>query len=514
MNQAEAGLRKNNHAGSPETIVALSTPEGTSGLAVVRLSGLEALTVAREVFQNDVFAREPESHHAYYGFIVWPPSFAEVNPVARKTRRPTSPKSEKALTTERSGRMLAPGDPVDEVIALPMLSPRSYTGEDSVEFFCHGGRVPARLVIEACLRAGAVPAGPGEFTRRAFLNGKLSLDQAEAVADLIHAEDEMVAGAAFQQMRGGFDRELAAIEEPLQDLLALLEGSLEFGEDEEVEVSRAHQAKAIEGAIAELDKLLALAPAGRHLREGVQVVMVGPPNVGKSALFNTLLGEERVLVDHEPGTTRDVVTARTYREGILFVLHDTAGLRPEGGRVEKMGMQRTKQSLEKADIVVFLQEGGAENREREFSSTEIDRFWGIGGLEGVESIQVVTKMDLCGPDSPSSPMAGERNRVETSAKTGAGIELLWQKLLELAREERLRTAVSMGVVMNARHQRKLVQCATQLSSLRNDLVREHPGEEVVATLLAGILADLGEVSGRIFTESLLDSVFSRFCVGK
>jgi len=467
------------------TIVALATPAGESGLAVVRLSGPEAVRITGTIFRCDGFAGEVQTHHAYRGVVIWPGS---------------SPPGHREA-----------GAAIDEVVVLPMLAPASYTGEDVVEFFCHGGRMPARLVVEACLLCGARAAGPGEFTRRAFLNGKLSLDQAEAVADLIHAEDELAAAAALRQLQGGFDRELDAIEGPLRELLAELEGSLEFAEEERIEIPPARQVQVIKDALSRLEYLLDLAPAGRHLREGVQVILAGPPNVGKSSLLNALLGEERVLVDHEPGTTRDVVTGRRRRGGVLFVLHDTAGLRPDGGRVEKMGMELTEKACAEGDIVLLLQEAGLAGAGEDGMSA------GWPESEGQTVFRVWTKVDLV-PELNEE--AGPGEATVTSAVTGFGIEELWDRILAAADRDRLKEVSSLGVLLNSRHQSKLIRCRERLADLVVDLNREAPGgsrgpgEEVVATLLAGILAELGEITGRVFSEGLLDEVFSRFCVGK
>ncbi len=490
--------------GSAETIVALATPQGESGLAVVRLSGPEAVAITQAVFRNAEFTSSPQSHRAYYGSVVWP---VEAETVCGDTTPRRKYYSEVGPASKA-------GEVVDEAIVLPMLAPRSYTGQDSVEFFCHGGRMPARLVIEACLRAGAAAASPGEFTRRAFLNGKLSLDQAEAVADLIHAEDVLAAGAALRQMRGGFDRELESLEIPLQELLADLEGCLEFTEDEEVTITHFRQVATVEKALADLERLLSLAPAGRLLREGVQVVLVGPPNVGKSSLFNALLGEERVLVHHEPGTTRDVVTARLHRKGVLFVLHDTAGLRTTGECVERMGMEKTRNSLDQADCVLYLQEAAKEKDGQINKSINIDMFDRNETRQNIKALNILTKIDLFTNKETAGGQSSSLDIIETSAKTGCGVEKLWERLEEVAVQETMATAATMGVVMNSRHQHKLIQCATRLSSLREELVNRVAGPEVVATLLAGILANLGEVSGRVFTEDILDKVVSRFCVGK
>ena len=446
-----------------DTIVALATPEGEGGLAVVRLSGPEAVAMAGQVFESRRFGPEIESHRAVYGILF-------------------SANKEKETSY-----------PVDQVLALPLLGPNSFTGEDTVEFFCHGGRMAARMVVAACRKVGARPAGPGEFTRRAFLNGRLSLDQAEAVADLIHAESEASARGAIRQLLGGLDDQLSAIENPLLELLSRIEGSLEFVEEEEVGVPADEVVDSLKNSCVKVDELLAMAPAGRLLRDGIHVVLAGPPNVGKSSLFNTLLEEDRAIVDDEAGTTRDVISARLVRDGTMFVFHDTAGLRDDAGRVEKMGIDRTWKKVNEADLVLLLSDPNGPEP--------------IPG-DGYEApvIQVTTKADL--------DNTNKNNELRVSSTTRQGLPELWAALDLAVRGFRLQEAVAMGVVLNERHLHKLATCRSDLEILIHELESGTPGDEVTGTMLSSILSQLGEVSGRIFTEQLLESVFQRFCVGK
>jgi tRNA modification GTPase len=449
------------------TIVALATPEGEGGLAVVRLSGPDALVIAHGLFRGRILGPEAESHRAVYGILF------------------------------SSNDLKEDGYAIDEVLALPLRGPHSYTGEDTVEIFCHGGRMAARQIVAACRRAGCEPAAPGEFTRRAFLNGRLSLDQAEAVADLIGAENEAAAQAAVRQLLGGLDGQLRSIEDPLLGLLADIEGSLEFVDEEEVGVGTDEILAVLRSSVDRIEELLAMAPAGRLLRDGVHVVLAGAPNVGKSSLFNALLGEDRAIVDDEAGTTRDVVSARTVRDGTTFVFHDTAGLRDDPGRVEKMGIDRTWKKVGEADVVLLLGEAGGEAPPEP---------------AGVAApiIRVLTKTDR-GPGRPPRPRDGT---VATSAALGEGLDRLWKALDLAVAGYRLQEAVSLGVVLNERHLRRLERCRDDLGSLAAEITASHPGDEVVGTMLSSILQRLGEVSGRVFTEQLLESVFQRFCVGK
>ena len=464
---AQGGSSAEPRHGSHETIVAIATPEGAGGLAVVRVSGEGALAIARVLFRPARPGTALASHRARFGLVV-----------------------------------SAAGEALDEALVLPLLAPRSYTGEDTVEFHCHGGRMPARRVLDACVAAGARPAGPGEFTRRAFMNGRLSLDQAEAVADLIHAEDELTAVAALAQLRGGLRQEVAAIEAPLRDLLADLEGSVEFGEAGLARnVGRERIAADLRVACGGLDRLLALAPAARRLRDGVRVVLAGPPNSGKSSLFNALMGRERALVDAEPGTTRDVVSASVRYGGLTFVLHDTAGLRLGGGRVEGRGMDLARAAVAEADIVLWLHDLAAPAAVGPDEAVVMD---GRARL-----LRVGTKSDLA-----SGAFGTADDVVATSARTGAGVEALKEALLATADAADMREVARAGLLLNTRHQYRLMEAREPLAELLAAAETGEAGEEIVASLLGAVLARLGEISGRIFTEQVLGDIFARFCVGK
>lgn len=451
------------------TIVALATPAGIGGLAAIRISGPGAFAVANRVFAGAGFGPEPEPRRAVYGILSWPKNGVSDSDKARS--------------------------PIDRVLALPFRGPHSYTGEDTVEFFCHGGRLVAQAAVAACRAAGAEPAPAGEFTRRAFLNGKLSLDQAEAVADLIHASSEHGARAAVRQLLGGLDAQLAQIERPLLDLLTRIEGSLEFVAEEEIAVAPDEILSVLGEAVKNLTRLVSLAPAGRLLREGIHVVLAGPPNVGKSSLFNALLEDDRAIVDDEAGTTRDVVSGRCQRGGSVFVLHDTAGLREDPGRVEQKGIARTRRQVAEADIILHLTVAGTAGAALTTDSE-------------APVVPVYTKRDLV-PD-----FVGPEGAVTVSSRDGTGLAELWQAIDAVIDGFGLTEAVALGVVLNERHLYKLENCRGDLERLGRDVALAAPGDEVVGSLLSSILGGLGEVSGRIFSEHLLENVFQRFCVGK
>ncbi|MCP4290592.1 MAG: tRNA uridine-5-carboxymethylaminomethyl(34) synthesis GTPase MnmE [bacterium] len=457
-----------------DTIVAVATADGVGGLSVVRISGPAALVIANKVFRPG-FPSACESHKAVYGIL-------------------GDPKSNTVDTIDE--RVV-----VDQVIALPMLSPNSFTGDDTVEFFCHGGTIVSQMVVSACRQAGARPATAGEFTRRAFLNGKMTLDQAEAVADLIHADSEIAARAAIKQLLGGFNQQLIEIEKPLLELLSFLEGGLEFVEEDIPGMETLEIRNILKTSVFEISNLLSLAPAGRLLREGIHVVLQGEPNAGKSSLFNKLVETDRAIVDPEAGTTRDVVSSRVVRHGRVYIFHDTAGLRSSGGRIENKGIERTKEAVKTADVVLSLNVAGETLAEFENNSPD------------AVFVDVLTKADLL---DESLPFSANDDCVVTSSVNGQGIDELWTMLESKVEFFELNKAVSMGVVLNERHRFKLQNSRNELEDLLTVFKDEttYPGDEVIGTLLASILSQLGEISGRVFSEQLLESVFSRFCVGK
>ena len=446
------------------TIAAIITPPGVGGIAAVRLSGAGAFDVAMKILGERDGRERPmlaASHRARLMDVFHP----------------------------------ADGTALDQALVLPMHAPATFSGEDTVEFFCHGGSQPAALVLEACLCAGARAAGPGEFTRRAFLNGRLSLDQAEAVADLIHAADRLGARAALARLRGGLRNDIDTIERPLLQLLSELEGSLEFTEDDNVFVPRDHIIEVLSAAVVHIDALLDSKESSRRIRDGVQVVIAGPTNAGKSSLFNALLGRPRALVDTEAGTTRDIISATLVIDGVTFELHDTAGLREGGGRVEAAGIGLTREALAEADIVLWL--------------TPLD---GDGAAEpelpaDVALLPVGTRSDLV------TTGVGDASGLRTSARTGAGLDDLRTALAELADTTRLQEVARTGRTLAARHQGRLEDCRGHLCDLGADASQQAP-DEVLATELGQILSQLGEVTGRVYSERLLGEVFAGFCVGK
>jgi len=461
-----------------DTIVAIATAPGAAGLAVVRVSGPAALALADTVFRGSAPLTTAAGHTLHHGW---------------------------AMAGGSAGD--APPSRLDEVVAAVFRAPRSFTGEDTVEFSCHGGGVPARRVLEALQGAGARLAGPGEFTLRAFLHGRMDLAQAEAVADLVSAESESAGDLALAQLAGELSRRLAALEGRIADAAAEVEARVDFAEDVGGVEIPAHVREAIHGTAAELDGMLASAPWARAVREGVRVPIVGRPNAGKSSLFNALLGEDRAIVTEEPGTTRDRVSERMELAGIPVTLSDTAGVRLATSPAEAMGVARALASLEGAAVVLWVVDGAApaEPTDPMLQAT----------LAGRAVIVVRSKADL-----PEAVGAADLEHalgetavpvVSVSAHTGSGLDALRAALATALGADR--AGGLAGAVANPRHTDALARARAALGRAGEAAARGEPGE-IVALELRESLAAFGEVTGRNASEELLDRIFSRFCIGK
>ncbi len=432
-----------------DTIAAIATPAGRGGIGVVRLSGPRAPAIARSVL-----GRVPEPRHATHAIF-------------------------------RDAR----GEAVDEGIALYFPGPNSYTGEPVLELQGHGGPVVMHALLAACLDAGARLAEPGEFTRRAFLEGKLDLAQAEAVADLIDAASREAARSALRSLSGEFSAALGALQSQLTELRALTEALLDFPE-EEVDALHREDAAARLGAVrAALEDVIAKSRQGSLLRSGIHVVLAGRTNVGKSSLLNRLAGDERAIVTPVPGTTRDALREPVQIEGVPLVLVDTAGLRVSADVVERIGIERTRRELERADAVIAVFEALR-------AKDELDNLPG-----DVPVIDVYNKADLVpGFAAPAGALA-------VSAKTGQGIERLRRAILEAAGWSSSGEPVFLA---RERHLRALERARGHLDAAE----RESRRWEFFAEELRLAHAALGSVTGEFSSEDLLGEIFARFCIGK
>ena len=434
-----------------ETIAALGTPAGTGALAVLRVSGSGCAQLCRQIFA-------------------------------------TSPTPRAA--TRGDYRDLS-GVTVDDVIFTFFPGPHSYTGEDVLEISAHGNPYIAQRMLEDLAARGARPAEPGEFTRRAFLNGKLDLSQAEAVMDLIAARSERALSAAQRQLRGALSREMDGLSRALIAALAQIEAYIDFPEEDLPPENRAEVRAALESILTGTARLLATQHYGELLRDGVKVAIVGEPNAGKSSLLNRLVGRDRAIVSAEPGTTRDFLEERLMAGPHLFRLIDTAGLNPAPGEIERLGIEKTWERIAEADIVILLADA---NRPPPLFAASLERY---------RPLLVSNKTDQ------SAALPGS---LAVSALTGAGIPDLLRALIQRADDLAPQTGDEM-VAINARHAIALSAAREGLSAAIEKLRGPHDAA-LVASDLRGALDAFGQIGGKIDHERVLDELFLSFCIGK
>ena len=453
-----------------DTIAAIATPLGEGGLAVLRVSGPQALAIADRCFApKGIASKKPSgasSHTIHYGHI------------------------------ERDGRV------IDEVLVSVLRAPRTFTREDVVEISCHGGLLPARLVLDALLAAGARLAEAGEFTKRAFLNGRLDLAQAEAVADLIHARTDLAVSAANEQLAGKLSQRIRELRADLLTTLAHVEAHLDFPDEDIAPDTRGQLLARLDRGVAFMDELLRTAHDGQVLRRGVRAAIVGRPNAGKSSLLNQLLGHDRAIVSPTPGTTRDTIEETASIRGVPVVFIDTAGLRDTADAVEAEGVRRSRVALERAELILHLLDASepldaADQRHLEEFS---DR----------KRLLVINKCDL--PRRLEVPAQPGARVLEISCSTGAGLEALRDAIRDSVVTGGL-NAEMLQVMINSRHQDALQR--SRAATLRSaEALRADRTLELVALDLRIAVQAVGEIVGETTTEDLLDVVFSQFCIGK
>ncbi len=469
------------HGGHEDTICAVATPIGEGGIGIVRLSGPQAIDVASQVVRLRSGQPLPSisSHTLYLADLVIP-------------------------TSNRHSQDQLPGSGLlDEALVVYMKAPRSYTAEDVVEIQSHGGMLVLGIVCKVCIESGARMAEPGEFTKRAFLNGRLDLSQAEAVLDTIKATSYAGLNVAQRQLRGDLAREVEQARTSLLTVLAHVEASIDFVDEDISFLQRDELVRIMSEAAAVVHKLEATAQDGRILREGAHVVIVGRPNVGKSSLLNRLLREERAIVTAIPGTTRDVIEESIDLDGVTIRLVDTAGVRDTDDLIEREGIKRARLAQDEADLLLVVVDGSVPltNDDRNLLNSVKDR----------KHIVVLNKIDL--PDEVESDTAlVEHSSCRISAKTGLGIEKLKSVLRGHLISRSFETAESVTIT-NVRHRDALRRANDSLSQALESAQRGMAGELVSIDVRAA--ADsLGEITGAITTDEILGRIFSEFCIGK
>lgn len=455
-----------------DTIAAIATPLGEGGLAVIRLSGAAALAIADRSFR----------------------------PVGKSSSKP----SDAPTHTLHYGKVVHDGRDVDEVMLAVLRAPRTFTREDVVEITCHGGLLATKLVLDTVLANGARLAQPGEFTKRAFLNGRLDLAQAEAVADLIHARTELALTAANEQLAGRLSQRINLLRDQMVATLAHVEAHIDFPDEDIAADTKEKLIARLATGLAFMDELLRTADEGQVLRRGIRAAIIGRPNAGKSSLLNQLLGHDRAIVSHIAGTTRDTIEETANIRGIPVVFVDTAGLRDAGDVIEQEGIRRTRAMVAKAELILHVLAAD------EPLSTEDERF--LAEFAGKKRILIRNKTDLSVKLELSPPFSEKAAVVNVSCLTAAGIESLKDAIKELFWAGEIK-AEMLQAMINSRHQDALRRARTAtertITALRDGITLELAALD----LRIGVNA-VGEIVGKTTTEDLLDSIFSQFCLGK
>ena len=455
--------------GLEDTIAAIATPLGEGGLAVLRVSGAKAIEIAAHCFEflgsKTGRLQEAKSHTAHYGQIV------------------------------RQGKV------VDEVMLTLFRAPKTFTREDVVEISCHGGILPARGVLEALLASGARLAEPGEFTKRAFLSGRIDLTQAEAVLDIIQSRTELALAAAEEQLSGKLAQRIEALRDSLMHVLAHIEAHIDFPDEDIAPHTQQELVARLTDGLRLMDELLRTARDGQILRRGIRAAIIGRPNVGKSSLLNRLLGFDRAIVAPTPGTTRDTIEETAGVRGLPIVFIDTAGLRSTTDTVETEGVRRSRQTLARADLILHVIDQSIPRTDEDEQLLE--------EFSGKQRIVVMNKSDL---PAMQLLLASAERALPISCATGDGIETLKDRIAELVWGGKIQ-AEMLQVMINARHQNALLR-AREAAQRALEALRGNLGLEVAALELRLAANAVGEIVGKTTTEDLLDSIFGQFCIGK
>ena len=455
-----------------DTIAAISTAMGESGIGIVRLSGKESINICNNIFigNKEKTLRDAKNRELTYGYIV-------------------------------DG-----GEKVDEVLIASMKGPYTYTREDMVEIYCHGGIVPVRRILELVLENGARLADKGEFTKRAFLNGRLDLSQAEAVMDLIKAKTDESYDMSLNQLEGKLSKEVNNIRDILLNILAHIEVSIDFSDEDIEEINCKNlesQAKLVEEKI---DKLLSTENRGRILRDGLNTVILGKPNVGKSSLLNAILRENRAIVTDIPGTTRDIIEEYVNIDGIPLKIIDTAGIRNTENIVEQIGVDRAKDMVDKADLIIAVFDASESLTEEDFHIIEI--------IRDKDAIILLNKSDLPNKygEEDLQNLLPDKNIITTSIANEIGIDILENSIKEMFYSGEIELD-NDPMITNIRHKNQLLKAKENISDAI-DSIRSGMPLDCIEVDIKNCWDNLGEITGQGIGEDILDRIFSEFCIGK
>lgn len=458
----------NKLTGWDDTIVALATPPGIGAIGVIRLSGTNALQIVNELFLSKNLLEQP-GHTIHVGLL-------------------------------KEGETV-----LDEAVISIFKNPSSYTGEDIAEISCHGSPYVQQQVIDACIRKGARLAKPGEFTQRAFLNGKLDLTQAEAVADLIASNTNASHKTALHNIRGGFSENLKDLRERLIKFSALIELELDFSQEDVEFADRSEFFQLINQLTQSTNQLINSFQLGNVIRNGVSVAIVGKPNAGKSTLLNTLLNENRAIVSEIPGTTRDTIEELINIDGIIFRLIDTAGIRLHtSDRVEAEGVERSMDKMKKADLVLYLFDVKDDKEEIKTLQADLKH-------QNLNYLLVANKIDIPGEGESKTKFSDTENLIFISAKEHLHTEVLKERMVDSVIKGNVQTENT--IITNARHYHALKEVEKSLEEIKKGMDNKLPGD-LLASDIRRCLHFLGEITGEVTNEDMLDYIFSKFCIGK
>ena len=454
------------------TIVAISTANGNGGIGIIRLSGKNSFEIIEKIFKPKNNSKKIEGYNMKYGKIV-------------------NPKNDEII---------------DEVLVSYFKAPKSYTTENMCEINSHGGMVVERRILELCLENGAEMAEPGEFTKRAFLNGRIDLSQAEGIIDLINSKTEREARESAYQLSGNLALGITKIEEKMMDIMVKIEVTIDYPEYDEEEVTNIEIIKGLEEIKKELEYLASTFERGKLLREGIKTVILGKPNAGKSSLLNTLLNEERAIVSDIEGTTRDTIEEFVNINGIPLNLIDTAGIRNTTNEVEQIGVKKSKKIAQDADLIIAIFDS---SKELTVEDEEI-----LNIIKNKKSIILLNKADLKSVLTENDAKFKEitENVIKISALNGVGLEKLYNLISKMFSLEEINVDNDV-IVTNLRHKNLISKAIENVKKAKNT-VQENMPIDIIAIFIKDILEDLGNITGEVVTDDIINEIFSKFCLGK
>ena len=454
-----------------ETIAAISTPRGEGGIGIIRISGDDSFDILNKIFK----AKNPNKDLGFYKF--------------------------------NYGFIYEGDQIIDEAMVVRLKGPKTYTCEDVVEINCHGGYLVTQKILELVLKKGARHAEKGEFTKRAFINGRIDLSQAEAVMDIIQGKTEKSISLSLDQLRGDLKEKIKHLKTALLDITAHVNVVLDYPEEGIDEPLPAHLRDNLEDVYDEINRLIESYNKGKKIKEGIKTAIIGKPNVGKSTLLNSLLKEERAIVTHVPGTTRDIIEEVISIKGIPLVLADTAGIRETEDIVENIGVEKSKEIIEKSDLILLVLDASRELEKNDYEIIELIR------ENGKKAILLLNKIDLERKIEIKKLNEISNDILEISAKEEKGMEEMEEKIYSFILEEEVEDSSEKLIITNIRHKSALDKTKTAIDSIFETIDTGMP-MDLISVDLKEALDSLSEITGEISSEDILDHVFSNFCVGK